>query len=147
LIDEIDRYSQEVASMLYSILDDAPHVDLPTGEIVHAKSGYKVVMTSNEQPDMLPAAIFDRIEGIFVTDVPHEDAIRHLDPVNQTVVRNFYMSQPKPVIKTTPTVRRMRAFHTLNSNGMQDHAAQIVFAGSAREIESTIASVKSCGQH
>jgi MoxR-like ATPase len=143
LIDEIDRYSQEVASMLYSILDDSPHVDLPTGEIVHANPGYKVVMTSNEQPDMLPAAIFDRIEGIFIADVPHTDSIGHLDRVNQAVVRNFYQSQPKPVIKTTPTVRRIRAFHTLMTNGMEDHAASVVFSSSAKEIESAIANVKS----
>jgi MoxR-like ATPase len=143
LIDEIDRYSQEVASMLYSILDDKPHVDLPTGEIVNASDGYKVVMTSNEMPDMLPPAIFDRIEGIFCANEPHKDAINHLDSVNQQVVLNFYKGQPKAIVKTTPTVRRMRAFHILNSNGMEDFASDIVFSGSAKEIESAIASVKS----
>jgi hypothetical protein len=142
LIDEIDRYSQEVASMLYSILDDKPHVALPTGEIVSAKDGYKVVMTSNELPDMLPAAIFDRIEGIFEAHEPHEDAIRHLTDVNRQVVLNYYRSQTPATVKTTPTVRRMRAFHTLNENGMEDFASKIVFSGSAREIESAIASVK-----
>lgn len=143
LIDEIDRYSQEVASMLYSLLDDSPHVDLPTGEIVRARPGYKVIMTSNELPEMLPAAIFDRIEGIFIANLPHQDAISHLSEVDQQVVRNFYLGQPVPVVKATPTVRRMRAFHTLKSNGMERHAAEIVFAGSAREIESVIASVRS----
>jgi MoxR-like ATPase len=143
LIDEIDRYSQEVASMLYSILDDKPHVDLPTGEIVHAKPGYKVVMTSNEPPEMLPAAIFDRIEGIFIASVPHEDAINHLTAVDQQVVRNYYLGQSKPVVKTVPTVRRMRAFHVLKSNGMEDWAAEIVFSGSAKEIESAIANTHS----
>lgn len=143
LIDEIDRYSQEVASMLYSVLDDAPHVDLPNGEIVHAKPGYKVLMTSNETPDMLPAAIFDRIEGFFIATTPHEDAIKHLTQTDAEVVRNFYSLQPKPVIKTVPTVRRMRAFHTLKSNGLVNHAASIVFASSAKEIESAIANVES----
>lgn len=143
LIDEIDRYSPEAASLLYSLIDDKPHVSLPTGELVHAKEGYRVVMTSNEAIETLPPAVQDRIECILIANVPHQAALADLPKAQAEMVRRYYKTLPVPQLRLGPTVRRMRAFHNLTNNGgiPAQIAASLVFGEqAAKEVLSAITS-------
>lgn len=144
LVDEIDRYSAECASLLYSLIDDRPHISLPTGELVEAQDGYKVVMTTNETIDTLPVAVQDRIEVLINANTPHHKAIEHVSKASQSVVMRYYSHIPEPSISLHPTVRRMRAFHSLLSNGIPaEVAGKLVFGNiGSREVLSAITSAE-----
>jgi hypothetical protein len=113
LIDEIDRCGPEVESLMYSVIDDKPHLSLPNGELVNAVPGFKVIMTSNVAPDALEDAVRDRMQAILLAYVPHIDALKGLSEVEASLVRNYYKTLTQPRLTLPPTVRRMRAFKTL----------------------------------
>jgi MoxR-like ATPase len=144
LIDEIDRYSPECASLLYSLIDDKPHVSLPTGEFVEASDGYKVIMTTNESVETLPVAVQDRIEVIIVASTPHEAAIADMPDAGRDVCMRYYKVQPVRALKLAPTVRRMRTFYRLLKNGIPNEvAANLVFgAQGAQEVLSALTSAE-----
>lgn len=145
LIDEIDRYSPECASLCYSIIDDRPHVTLPNGEQIKAKDGFKVLMTSNESLETLPAAVQDRIEAIIMASVPHPDSLSELpDALRELTIRTYETkTRFAPGLRLEPSVRRMRAFYKLMSVIPSDVAARLVFGSAgATEVLSVIASVE-----
>lgn len=145
LIDEIDRYSPECASLCYAIIDDKPHATLPNGETIVAKDGFKVLMTSNESLETLPAAVQDRIEAIIMASVPHPDSLSELpDALRELTIRTYETkARFAPGLRLEPSVRRMRAFHKLMSFVPSDVAARLVFgAAGASEVLSVIASVE-----
>jgi hypothetical protein len=112
VLDEIDKYSPEVGSLLYALLDDAPQVMLPTGEHLKAEPGYKVIATSNANVSSLPEPILDRMEAIILAIKPHPAAMRDMHPAEIATVENHYKNLN---VKTwnwsgTATLRRMRAF-------------------------------------
>lgn len=144
LIDEIDRYSPECASLCYSIIDDKPHVTLANGEHVTAASGYKVLMTSNESLETLPPAVQDRIEAILMASTPHPDAIADLPVALQTLTNRHYSTKAstQPQLRLEPSVRRVRAFHALSKHVPMGIAGPLVFGKfGATEIASVLASV------
>lgn len=72
VINEIDRSSDDVLSLLYAIMDDPEFAELtlPTGEKVRPKEGFQVVATMNGVPDDLPDALQDRLPvDIEITDI------------------------------------------------------------------------------
>lgn len=145
LFDEVDRYSPECASLFYSLIDDKPHVSLPSGELLEAKDGYKVIMTTNETLDTLPPAVQDRIEVIINANEPHEAVIADLPKYAQEVVLRFYRTQPVRELRLGPTVRRMKAFARLTSIGIPNQiAANLVFGNKGgSEVLSTLTSAQS----
>lgn len=132
LVDEVDRYSPEAASLFYSLIDDGPHIILPNGETVEAKEGYRVLMTTNETLETLPAAVQDRIEVILMASVPHEDALALLPGPLADVTLAHYRSLPVPKLRLAPSLRRMLAFHRLTSAGIPPEVtASLVFGSCA----------------
>jgi len=143
LIDEINCYSPEASSLLYSIIDDAPHVEIPSGTI-EAKDGYKMIMTANEGLDTLPDAVRDRIEVVLDANIPCEGALSHITPALAECCAAYYRTLPKPVISLLPSVRRVRTLHTLLQAGIDSTlAAKLVFGEASAEISSVLASIAS----
>ena len=143
LIDEINCYSPEASSLLYSIIDDAPHVEIPSGT-VEAKDGYKMIMTANEGLDTLPDAVRDRIEVVLDANIPCEGALSHITPALAECCAAYYRTLPKPVISLLPSVRRVRTLHTLLQAGIDSTlAAKLVFGEASAEISSVLASIAS----
>jgi hypothetical protein len=62
VINEMDRASDDIMSLMYAILDDPEFAELtlPTGEVVRPAEGFHVVATMNGQPYELPLALQDR---------------------------------------------------------------------------------------
>lgn len=144
LIDEIDRCGPEVESLMYSVIDDQPHLSLPNGELVNAVPGFKVIMTSNVAPDALEDAVRDRMQAILLAYVPHTDALTGLSEIEATLVRNYYKTLTQPRLTLPPTVRRMRAFKTLRDAKIPPRIAMtsVFGAGAASEIQSVIANIE-----
>jgi len=72
VINEIDRSSEDVLSLMYAILDDPDFAELtlPTGEKVRPREGFQVIATMNGLPEDLPDALQDRLPvDIEITDV------------------------------------------------------------------------------
>lgn len=143
LLDEIDRCGPEVESLMYSVIDDHPHLTLPNGELVLAAPGFKVLMTSNVPPDVLEEAVRDRMQAIIFAYAPHEDALSGMSGAEANVVRNYYKTITVPRLAMNPTVRRMRAFKALCTAKMKaDIAARVVFGQvAAPELLSIIANL------
>lgn len=142
LVDEIDRYSPEAASLLYALIDDKPHLSLPNGEMLYSNPGYKMIMTSNDGLDTLPVAVQDRIEVILQASEPHADAIADMPQFMQNVTTAYYRMLPKPTIKLPTTVRRMRTFHGLLANGLDSKLAATITFGQHAEILSVLSSAE-----
>lgn len=143
LVDEIDRYSPECASLLYSLIDDQPHISLPTGEFIKAAKGYKVLMTTNDGIETLPVAVQDRVEVLISANVPHEAALAGMDKAISSVVYRYYSAIPVKPWKGTPTVRRMRTFTRLIAAGIpQNVSASLVFGNGGSEVLSAITSAE-----
>jgi nitric oxide reductase NorQ protein len=144
LIDEIDRAGAEVESLMYSVIDDQPHLSLPNGELVQAASGYKVLMTSNQSPDVLEDAVRDRMEAILLAYSPHKDALVGLSDVESTLVLNYYKTITKPTLRLNPTVRRMRAFRKICNAGIPAQIAAVSVFGpnASMEIASVVANIE-----
>jgi hypothetical protein len=144
LIDEIDRCGPEVESLMYSVIDDKPHLTLPNGELVNAVAGFKVIMTSNVSPDALEDAVRDRMQAIILAYEPHIDALRGLSATESTLVRNYYKTLTQPRLTLPPTVRRMRAFKTLTDAKIPARIAMHTVFGMAAtgEIQSVVANLE-----
>ena len=142
LVDEIDRYSPEAASLLYALIDDKPHLSLPNGDMLYASDGYKMIMTSNEGLDTLPVAVQDRIECVLMASEPHEDAISELPEALRNVTTCYYRSLSKVSIKLPTTVRRMKTLNLLLTNGLNPKLAASIVFGQSAEILSVLASME-----
>jgi hypothetical protein len=146
IIDEVDRYSPEVCSLLYALLDDNPAVTLPTGEHVVAAEGYRVICTSNQSISVLPEPIMDRIEAVLIANVPHPSALQDLEKAEAAAVTNYYrgVTAAEWAWNGSPTVRRMRAFSKLTkglkkeAQANKDIVADAVFGKSGKEVLSAL---------
>lgn len=78
VIDEVDRASTEVLSLLYAFADAQPIavLTLPTGEIIRPGEGFICYFTSNESPKVLPPPLRDRIESVVYFNDGPSDAMR-----------------------------------------------------------------------
>lgn len=145
ILDEIDKYSPEVGSLLYALLDDDPQVTLPSGEHLKAKAGYKVIATSNANVSALPEAILDRMEAVLIAATPHPDAMTHLHQSERAAVISHY--EKKVDAKAwqwtgSTTLRRMRAYSKFRKElkELPDAiAAEAVFGKNGKEILSVLA--------
>lgn len=95
VINEIDRSSEDVLSLLYAILDDPEFaaLTLPTGETVRPAEGFSVVATMNGIPQDLPDALQDRLPvDIEITDV-NPNAINRLPEDLREPARNTALAK------------------------------------------------------
>lgn len=145
ILDEIDKYSPEVGSLLYALLDDDPQVTLPSGEHLKAKKGYKVIATSNANVSALPEAILDRMEAVIIAAKPHPDAMSHLNLHERAAVVSHYEKKVDEKAwqwSGAATLRRMRAYHKFRVS-LKDLpeiiAAEAAFGKNGKEIVSVLA--------
>lgn len=153
ILDEIDKYSPEVGSLLYALLDDDPQVTLPSGEHLKAKDGYKVIATSNANVSALPEAILDRMEAVLVAATPHPDAMSKLRDAEKAAVHSHY--EKKVDAKAwqwtgAATLRRMRAFSKFRKElkeGLPEViVAEVTFGKNGNEILSVLATASRTGK-
>lgn len=152
ILDEIDKYSPEVGSLLYALLDDDPQITLPSGEHLKAKAGYKVIATSNANVSALPEAILDRMEAVLIAAVPHPDAMQHLAHNERSAVVSHY--EKKVDAKAwqwtgSTTLRRMRAYSKFRKE-LKDLpeavVAEATFGKNGKEILSVLATSSRTGK-
>ena len=140
VIDEIDRYSDEIGSILYGVTDDRPYVKLGAGNIVKAVKGFSVIATMNPGISVLPEAIVDRFECIITAVEPHPEANKFEDEARSGAVTNYFRALPTNTWDWSgkPTVRRMRAFTKYEPIVGRKHALQLAFGQAAEELESVL---------
>lgn len=74
VLNEISHASSDAMTMLHAILDDRELVKfyLPTGECVEPKGeNWRVIATSNDEPDSLPEPVRSRFEASILISHPH----------------------------------------------------------------------------
>ena len=142
VLDELPHMSPEINSLCFALLDDAPQITLPTGEVLRAAPGYEVIATSNDNPSNLTEAIRNRFEAILIANVPHPDAVKHLDKPEQEAISNYYKSRDSKMYRfmRATEVRDVRAFHMLKGQLGEENAALAVFGSAAAEALSVLAS-------
>lgn len=142
LIDEVDKMGPEIQSLAYAVLDDHPEIMLPTGDVVTAVPGYRVLCTTNANIAVLPEAIIDRFDAALVAVQPHPAALEDMPPAERGACVNYFRSvSPESWLWSgKPTVRRMRSFVNLKKAGtMTDElAALCVFGRAGAEILSAL---------
>jgi MoxR-like ATPase len=82
VINEISHASSDVLAILYPVLESAAtaRLQLPDGQVVRPAPGFHAVITDNESPDNLPAALQDRFDCLVHIKTPHPDALALLHP-------------------------------------------------------------------
>jgi hypothetical protein len=143
VMDEIDRNSDEVKSILYGILDDRPYTKTGEGKIVKAEKGYGVIATMNPSVTALDEAILDRFDCVLQAIDPHPAANTYAGEsagAMQGAVCNYFRSVNRTTwaFSAKPTVRKMRAFNMLEPILGRHHALTAVFGEASSEIESAL---------
>jgi GTPase SAR1 family protein len=156
VMDEIDKASGEVMSLLYALMDDAPSIMLPTGEFVEATNGYEVIATSNGNPTDLPEAILDRVEVVILADAPNPEAYAAdtkesaSEIINAiSVMQNHYRDASRGgwTWKAKPSLRRTKAFIRFRKAGIKDTVvAQAVYGDAGKEVLSAMATASKGGK-
>lgn len=144
VIDEIDHMPTEIQSLAYAVLDDEPQITLPTGEQIIAADGYRVICTSNANIAVLPEAVMDRIEAVFIAAKPHPQAMTDLNAAERAAVENYYRGVSINPWKWSGliTLRRMRAYHYIFSKSQTElsdaDVAIAVFGEAGKEVLSVL---------
>lgn len=129
VIDEIDKRSPAMESLLHAVNDDMSiaGVTLPDGERVKPTKGFAVIATSNQLPNALGHALLDRFDIILQATEPHPGALMEIGDksVRQSVV-NYYNRVEKAEWKGDMTMRRAMAYDKIKPAG-QELAAMCSF--------------------
>lgn len=127
ILDEIDRASGDVLTMLYAGLDDSAvaALTLPTNETVRPSEGFQVVATMNGHPKDLPAALRDRFNATIEIKEPNPDVFKHLSDE----IRDFAKRDIEASIKRDgrASVRSWLSFDSLRGQMGPSMAAQVCF--------------------
>jgi len=148
VLDEIDRTSSSIVSLLHALLDDVKiaEVTLPTGETLRPKEGYAVVATTNQSPQALHDALLDRFEMIVLVDRPHPGAMAQLATTLRAAVLAGYKSMKVEPWGSALSVRRGLAIERLVALGLSlDVAVKLTCGHTTKEILSVLASQSSGG--
>lgn len=132
LVDEIDRGSGDVQTLMYAIADDpmVATLTLPTGDVVKPAPGFAVVLTMNGEPNDLPTALVDRFSTQINIDRPHPKAIASLPEDLRQVALNGFLIQGE----RSASIRSWKAFGDLREKTNEDIAAFAVFGNRASEF-------------
>lgn len=94
VINEIDRGSSEIQSLMYVYLDDpeSAYLTLPTGETIHPKDGFTCVATMNGLPEDLPEALQSRFPvKVHVNDI-HPAALLRVSDDLRVIARELIVT-------------------------------------------------------
>jgi MoxR-like ATPase len=135
LLDEIDKASQDCLDFLHGFLNDQrlARITLPTGEIIQAKEGFKVIATMNGDYEDLRPSMQDRFQIAIEVTEPHPAAIAALPDDLQGAAMNI---ESYDNIQRPSTIRRwaaLAALRELPDIGMEV-AAKAIFAHRASEF-------------
>lgn len=129
VLDEIDRGSGDVLTVLYAILDDpdVAMLTLASGETIYPRAGFKVVATMNGNPGDLPDALRDRFQVAIEVTNPHPKAIESLpEDLRNAAASSFEQGGS--------SIRSWKSFGSLRAAMGDEHAAQAVFGQRAEEV-------------
>jgi len=135
VINEIDKASGSVLTVLYAILDDKAIAGLTIpdnkGSFVNVKpaEGFRAIATMNGTLDDLPLALADRFDMRINITEPHPDAIALLPADLQQIARNAYSAKD-----TVVSMRDFIAFAKLREAVGSDDALAAVFGDKAAEM-------------
>jgi len=136
LLNEIDKASGSVLTILHAILDDIQiaQYTLPTGEVVRPNGHFRCIATMNGSPLDLPEALADRFEVKIYINEPHPDAIDKLEIDLQKICLRAYTDTDNLI-----TYRQFRAFQKLRKVlKWEIDAARIAFGEAAEDLLNTI---------
>lgn len=100
VINEISHASSDVLAILYPVLEstETAQLMLPTGDILRPAPAFHAVLTDNEPPDNLPAALQDRFDCQVHVRAPHPAALALLDPLlRAAALRSFLLDEERRV--------------------------------------------------
>jgi hypothetical protein len=133
IINEIDKGSDEVKSILHVICDnpETAKLTLPTGETVRPHSGFRCVATMNGQPEDLAEALRSRFPIRLQVDEPHPKALQKLPADLRDMARNMAMTPDED--RVIP-LRAWYAFVELQDALGHDMALKAIFANRYEEL-------------
>jgi MoxR-like ATPase len=146
VVDEIDRGSQSVQSVLHAILDDPDiaQITLPNGLVVKPKNtgGFTIFATMNGNPSHLDEALLDRFDIVLICKDPHPAIIESLPEEVGAAVQKHYDAKETTTFHWSPeiTVRTALSFVKLRDVLGVDDAAVAVWGPKGHEIISVFAS-------
>jgi hypothetical protein len=124
ILDEIDRHSGEIYSLLLGVLDDPAGITLPTGERVRAARGYGVIATTNEPPSKLADALYDRFDLVLKVETLSQglqEALGDFAGCAQNVIGRGGSGERTELNWSRPaTVNLFIAASKLRRHGLQD---------------------------
>ena len=135
VLDEIDKASGDLVDVLYVVLADRERCRfrLASGREVRAKEPYRVVATTNADPDDLPEALRDRFAIILPLLRPAEAAtVGWDDDAKMALARSYdaveshYMERENDRPAPLPTYRQLRNFTEFRGTFGDDVAALMV---------------------
>jgi len=142
VLDEIDKASGCLSSLLHALLDDPSiaQITLPDGSTVRPREGFQVYATTNADPTTLPDAILDRFRGGLILHCPHPhpQAVDALPKDVRSLVTNFYANMTPPKIESGITYRAVAAFSALRSALGSEDAARAVFGDRGPDVLQSI---------
>lgn len=142
VLDEIDRVSAEVESLLHVILDDPSliQVTTPSGVVTPA-TGYRVVGTTNARPDELPEAVLDRFLGglILYADTPAPGALRALTTTLAEYIAKTYQRVERQHWTAPVSYRAVSGLQSLVRAGLTlDDAAALIWGEEGQAVADAI---------
>ncbi len=100
VLNELSHASDDALAFLYPVLEtpESARITLPTNETVRPADGFSVVVTDNEPPDALPAALRDRFDAFLEVREPHPEALETLsEPLREVARRGFALEDERRI--------------------------------------------------
>lgn len=138
VVNEINRASPEVQTLLYAILDDieSAQLTLPTGETVMPAPGFTCVATMNGSPGELPEALLDRFPVNIHIDSVNPEAIDRLP----AQLRGIATDTCNVTTKERVSIRAWLAFCNMLADGATTSVAgQSVFGKRWTKLSEAVA--------
>lgn len=127
VVNEPTHASYDVQAFLYAVMESAEtaRFDLPDGQVVTPKEGFEVILTDNEGPAGLPAALRNRCQTIFEIDEPHPSGMSKLTPRIQDAAMRCFSRRVKA--REIPSLRGWMTFQDLEPSVGTETAFEMVF--------------------
>jgi dynein-related subfamily AAA family protein len=143
VLDEIDRTSSSVVSLLHALLDDTSiaRITLPTGETITPQAGFVCIGTTNAPFEALHEALLDRFEIVLHCHTPSPGAIAKMPTELRSAVSSYYRGQKAQPWSAPLSVRRGLALTAIAElTGNWEFACALVLGSAAKEVASVLAS-------
>jgi MoxR-like ATPase len=136
ILNEVGRASSAIHSFLLNVLDDREllSIYLPTGEIVKPAPGFRVIATTNDDPETFTDALRDRFTVKVYVRSPNPDVLRRLPKnIAKAVLEGYYEVAKGKDFAEIISVRQALDFVTLSEKIGQMYAARACFGARAAD--------------